>query len=415
MNFSKEDWARAFSEKRMSTLPKEETAEPAVSPAPTEERMPLKEQTPEKKSSETPPAVLSQEKAANAAGGTARTAARVTASADTIMAEVPDENPVAPSDEGKQESDLPVPTSLFEPVLRKARRKHRETAAVTAQSAAEKSRQRETLPSSAVPAGERRPDGRDVAGKAKTGAIAAEKASSALPVLPLSPVDEVFLEQTEQTAVRDSTGIASFPTVPETEKNPKKAEKKFGANDVSDGAPDTKAESGTSSVMSAFEWVEAAVFALIAIALVFAFLLRTVGVDGDSMNNTLIDQDKLILSSYPYIPQRGDIVVINRTDEEPLIKRVIAVAGDTLDIDDESGEVILNGEVLDEPYLDCKTNRAAFSGEVVIPEGCVFVMGDNRPASHDSRYTDIGFVSISDIMGKALLRIAPLSKFGSIY
>lgn len=170
------------------------------------------------------------------------------------------------------------------------------------------------------------------------------------------------------------------------------------------------------SPLSVFEWVEAAIFALIAISLIFAFVLRTVGVDGDSMNYTLLNGDKLLLSSYPYTPERGDIVVINRYNDEPLIKRVIAVGGDTLDIDPDTGKVILNGAVLEEDYLDFTfTPRIHFSGEVIVPDGSIFVMGDNRSASHDSRYSDIGFVPLSDVMGKALLRIAPFESFGSIY
>lgn len=165
-----------------------------------------------------------------------------------------------------------------------------------------------------------------------------------------------------------------------------------------------------------FEWIEAAVAALIAISLIFAFVMRTVGVDGDSMNNTLLNGDRLLLSSYPYTPERGDIVVINRENDEPLIKRVIAVGGDTLDIDAESGKVILNGKELEEPYLDVTyTPRAHFSGEVVVPDDCIFVMGDNRTGSHDSRYNDIGFVKVSNVMGKALWRVAPIHSFGSIY
>lgn len=182
-------------------------------------------------------------------------------------------------------------------------------------------------------------------------------------------------------------------------------------------AEEAEKEVAAKGPMSAFEWMEAAIFALIAIALIFAFVMRTVGVDGDSMNYTLLHGDKLLLSSYPtYIPERGDIVVIYRDNDEPLIKRVIAVEGDTLDIDPHTGEVILNGEVLEEPYLEFEfTPRVQFSGEVVVPDGCIFVVGDNRPSSHDSRYDDIGFVEVSEVMGKALLRVAPLERFGSIY
>ena len=133
------------------------------------------------------------------------------------------------------------------------------------------------------------------------------------------------------------------------------------------------------------------------------------------MQYTLMNHDRLILTNLFYKPERGDIVVINRYTQEPLVKRIIAVGGDTLDIDAETGEVILNGEVLEEPYLDCFTPRNPLTGEVTIPEGHLFVMGDNRGNSHDSRSGDIGFVSEKDIMGKAVFRIWPLNQFGGLY
>ncbi len=169
------------------------------------------------------------------------------------------------------------------------------------------------------------------------------------------------------------------------------------------------------AAVSLYEWVEAAIFSLICVAVVFTFLFRIVGVDGPSMQYTLMNHDRLILTNLFYKPERGDIVVINRYTQEPLVKRIIAVGGDTLDIDAETGEVILNGEVLEEPYLDCFTPRNHFTGEVTIPEGHIFVMGDNRGNSHDSRSGDIGFVSEKDIMGKAVFRIWPLNQFGGLY
>ena len=97
---------------------------------------------------------------------------------------------------------------------------------------------------------------------------------------------------------------------------------------------------------------------------------------------------------------------------EPLIKRVIAVGGDTLSIED--GQVYLNGELLSEPYLNQTTPAFELSGTVTVPEGHVFVMGDNRWDSHDSRWNDIGFVEVGDIVGKVFWRIWPLSSFGAV-
>ena len=169
-------------------------------------------------------------------------------------------------------------------------------------------------------------------------------------------------------------------------------------------------------VSSVYEWVEAAVFALICVALVFAFAFRIVGVDGESMQYTLMDHDRLILTNFMYQPQRGDIVVINRYTKEPLVKRVIAVGGDTIQITEDE-RVLLNGRELDEPYLDVTTPQRELKEAVTVPEGHVFVMGDNRHNSQDSRYNVEGlrFVDVRDIMGKAVFRIWPLDSIGGLY
>ena len=169
--------------------------------------------------------------------------------------------------------------------------------------------------------------------------------------------------------------------------------------------------------VAVYEWVEAAIFALVCVVLVFTFLFRIVGVDGESMQTTLMDHDHLILTRLNYTPERGDIVVINRYTQEPLVKRVIAKGNDTLDIDAQTGEVLLNGKVLDEPYLDDfqRTDPMEFQGPITIPEGYVFVMGDNRLNSHDSRKRDISCVSEKDLMGKAVFRLWPFSHIGGLY
>ena len=177
----------------------------------------------------------------------------------------------------------------------------------------------------------------------------------------------------------------------------------------------TETDKRGDAAAAAYEWVEAAIFALVCVVLVFTFLFRIVGVDGESMQNTLMNHDRLILTRLPYTPERGDIVVINRYTAEPLVKRVIAVEGDTIDIDPETLLVSINGTVIDEPYLDCLTPLLGFEGPLTVGEGQVFVMGDNRVNSHDSRSSDIGLVRVKDIMGKAVFRIWPLNSIGGLY
>lgn len=168
---------------------------------------------------------------------------------------------------------------------------------------------------------------------------------------------------------------------------------------------------------SLFEWYDSMVFALTVIVLVFVFLVRIITVSGYSMEPTLLWGDRVAVQSMLYTPRRGDVVVmdgyINYGD--PLVKRIIAVGGDTLDIDFSTGIVTLNGEQLEEPYIAAPTKLSYdVVFPVVVPEGYVFVMGDNRPNSLDSRSSEVGFIDERDILGKVLLRVFPFGRFGAI-
>ena len=167
-----------------------------------------------------------------------------------------------------------------------------------------------------------------------------------------------------------------------------------------------------------FDWLQCIVAALVGCVLIFTFVARTVGVVGPSMQQTLIEGDRLIISRLFYTPKYGDIIVLRKDDfkGEPIIKRVIATEGQTVDIDFDAGIVYVDGVALTEPYTNTPTNlREDFTGPVTVPEGCVFVMGDNRNHSTDSRTDSIGCVDTRFILGKALFRLTPFSKFGSIY
>ena len=167
-----------------------------------------------------------------------------------------------------------------------------------------------------------------------------------------------------------------------------------------------------------FDWLQCIVTALVACVLIFVFIGRTIGVVGSSMVPTLEQGDRLIISKLFYTPQQGDIVVLQKDSfaDYPLIKRVIATEGQTVDIDFDAGVVYVDGVALVEPYTAEPTVvREDFDEPVTVPEGCIFVMGDNRNRSTDSRTDSIGCVDTRLIMGKALLRLTPLSKFGTIY
>ncbi|MEG0338646.1 MAG: signal peptidase I, partial [Oscillospiraceae bacterium] len=125
--------------------------------------------------------------------------------------------------------------------------------------------------------------------------------------------------------------------------------------------------------------------------------------------------DHLAVQSILYTPKNGDVVVIDAFTEygKPIVKRIIGIEGDILDINAETSKVSINGEVLDEPYVNTLTSQGdKFDYPIVIPYGKIFVMGDNRAESLDSR--SLGFIDKRDILGKVLLRLTPLSTAGKI-
>lgn len=190
-----------------------------------------------------------------------------------------------------------------------------------------------------------------------------------------------------------------------------------------DNAP-ASAEPKAKPFADALDWVASLVYAVLAMLALNLFVFRSITVDGGSMNNTLEDQDRVIATNFLYTPERGDIVVlqadllrpdVNAPYGEPIIKRVIAVEGDTVSFDFEKGIVYLNGEVLEEDYILEPTTRQLHmvSGhDYVVPEGCVMVLGDNRNNSIDSRDMRVGPVDVDSIMGKAIFRFAPFDKLG---
>ena len=162
-----------------------------------------------------------------------------------------------------------------------------------------------------------------------------------------------------------------------------------------------------------YDWVQALVCSVAAVVLIFTFAVRIVGVSGQSMRETLQHGDKLlVVNGYLCGEYRqGDIVIFQRPDFEDgelIVKRVIATAGQTVDIDFGAGVVYVDGEALEEPYIREPTwLDEGLEFPVTVPEGCVFLMGDNRNDSKDSRYADLGPVDTRHIIGRAVMIALP--------
>lgn len=178
-------------------------------------------------------------------------------------------------------------------------------------------------------------------------------------------------------------------------------------------------------ILDVFEY---ALLSLFCIVLLCVYVFRFAAVQGDSMLPTLEAGNQLLVNALDMQPECGDIIIIDAeyacllrdSDGEPyfsdglhkvIVKRVVAVGGQTLDIDFDRGVVYRDGIVLDEPYINTLTNapavNAAFRYPITIPEGYVFVMGDNRAVSKDSRYGDVGLVAVTQIEGKVIFRLRP--------
>lgn len=174
------------------------------------------------------------------------------------------------------------------------------------------------------------------------------------------------------------------------------------------------------------EQIELVVIVFAVIVLLFSFAARICQVSGDSMKDTLLHSENVLVSNLFYTPERGDIIVFHQTGEssddynEPIVKRVIGVAGDTVKIEHmKSGMRVTvtdkdgNATVLEEDYI--RYDRPTYQDSVTyVEEGTVFVLGDNRSASADSRSYRIGLVDTRRILGKVVTRLTPFSRLGAV-
>ena len=194
---------------------------------------------------------------------------------------------------------------------------------------------------------------------------------------------------------------------------------------------DAPQKSGMRFLKAIFDYVEIFALSVLAVLIVFTFCFRICRVDGSSMNNTLVHEEKLVTTNLFYSPKQGDIIVFHLSNDhytKPLVKRVIALGGQEIRINFTEGKVYVDGELLDEDYVYVRGGeysvRSEFQKEYIrkesdgsvwfiatVPEGKVFAMGDNRNGSTDSRSYLVGFVDEDCILGKAILRLSPFTVF----
>lgn len=162
-----------------------------------------------------------------------------------------------------------------------------------------------------------------------------------------------------------------------------------------------------------YEWVQSLVGSVLVVVAIFTFGIRMLGVDGHSMLNTLQHDDRLLVVNpiFYHDYQYGDIVILRKNgvfDNDPIVKRVIAVGGQTVDIDFDAGVVYVDGEALEEDYIREPTYTAEGTEfPLTVPEGSIFIMGDNRNGSSDSRDYRLGTVDTRYVIGKAAFLIFP--------
>lgn len=195
-------------------------------------------------------------------------------------------------------------------------------------------------------------------------------------------------------------------------------------NEVIPDSTPSSPQKKTSLFKSTIEQIELIIIAFAIIILIFSFVTRTCEVSGASMEDTLYHKETVLISNLFYSPERGDIIVFHQTGEkynEPIVKRVIGLPGDTVKIEYINNSMLVtvtdaqgNSQTLEEDYIKY-TQTGFYSNSVTyVEDGHLFVLGDNRSVSADSRSQDIGQIDQRRILGKVILRLTPFSRFGAV-
>lgn len=184
--------------------------------------------------------------------------------------------------------------------------------------------------------------------------------------------------------------------------------------------PEESAISPKRALHAIFDVIESFAFSAIAVLIICAFFFRVTTVDGPSMEDTLHNGESLLVSRAFYTPEPGDVIVLHQPTENypnPIVKRVIAVGGQTVDIDFNSWTVTVDGVKIEEDYIKLTNDQRITSNltyPLYVPEGYIFVMGDNRNHSADSRLAEIGLIDTRSVLGKVIFRIFPFSVAGTV-
>ena len=236
---------------------------------------------------------------------------------------------------------------------------------------------------------------------------------------------------TDETVTDENTGEVSYAEETDAEETDC-AETDAEENDETESSgeaetPDTKSKFA-SIVSVIYDYAEIFAVSIIAVIFLFSFGIRLCRVDGSSMNQTLKNDEPLIAANFFYTPKQGDIVVFHLVNDyyhEPLVKRVIALEGQTVEIDMTNNQITVDGEVyadehaylsggayemryeFDKQYIFKDGERTVF--RATVPEGKIFVLGDNRNGSSDSRSVRVGFVDKRSVLGRAVLRLSPFA------